>query len=131
MPKGVDSNLLQFFMAHVDQHIPRDLGKSVTSNRMNNIFLPLNIHPFVHFTSRILFIVPNLLLLKYILQIIELQTVKELSHIKIQTRVTLEKLKTLALETYWRVYHSKCTHILKMYKRFSSDKSMVLCSVMS
>lgn len=26
MSKGVDSNLFQLLMAHVDQHIPRDLG---------------------------------------------------------------------------------------------------------
>ena len=81
---------------------------------------PLNIHTSVHLTSRILSTVPDLFFFKYILQIIELQAVKELSHIKVQTRVTFKKSILLALETHRLTHNSKNTHILTLYHAFHS-----------
>ena len=69
-------------------------------------------------TSRILSTVADLFFFKYILQIIELQAVQELSHIKIQTRVTFKISIALVLETHRLIYNSEYTHILKLCNTF-------------
>ena len=87
-------------------------------NLQQYIFTPKYTLICTFITSRILSTVADLFFFKYILQIIELQAVQELSHIKIQTRVTFKISIALVLETYRLIYNSEYTHILKLCNTF-------------